>query len=81
VSGPEGNVWGGIDQSLRRTIATARAAKGWTWDDVALALAERGWEVTPGNLMTKFSRMAFRADELVLVLTVLGVTALPIGPD
>jgi hypothetical protein len=39
----------------------------------------RGWVITPGNLMTRHSRMAFRADELVLLLDVLGVKEISIA--
>lgn len=65
--------WSTIDQSLRRLLNTARASKGMSWDDVAAALEARGWKISAGNLMTRHSRMAFRADELIVLLDVLDV--------
>lgn len=70
--------WKEIDQGLRRLVASARASRGMSWEQVAKALAERGWEISPGNLMTRHSRMAFRADEMLLLLDVLGVANLPV---
>lgn len=72
MSTPE-TPWNTIDQSLRRMLNTARAAKGLSWEDVASMLRGRGWDISAGNLMTRHSRMAFRADEIVLLLDVLGV--------
>lgn len=71
-------VWDRIDDGLRRTLSAARAARGWSWDDVAREVAKRGWTITPGNLMTRHSRMSFRADELILLLDVMGVRSLPV---
>ncbi len=71
--------WPVVDEALRRALAVAKARKGWKWDDVAEALELRGWTITPGNLMTRHSRMAFRADELILLLDVLGVDSLSIA--
>lgn len=68
--------WPSIEQMLRRRVASARAAKGWTWEQLSKELALRGWVITASNLMTRHSRMAFRADELVLILTTLGVKEL-----
>jgi hypothetical protein len=62
-----------LAEHVRRTLSSARAAKGWSWDAVASALSARGWNITPGNLMTRHSRGAFRADELLLLMEVLGV--------
>ena len=70
--------WSEIDQGLRRLVASARAARGMSWEQVAKAVGERGWEISAGNLMTRHSRMAFRADEMMLLLDVLGVRELPI---
>ena len=70
--------WNDLDQSLRRVIATARAARAMSWEDVASAVNARGWEITAGNLMTRHSRMAFRADEYMLILDVLGVKDLAV---
>lgn len=73
TAGNDEVVWGPIDEALRRSLSAARATKGWSWDDVAREVQARGWDITPGNLMTRQSRMSFRGDELVLLLDVLGV--------
>lgn len=70
--------WEAIDRSLRRLIATARASKGMSWEEVAKAVSAQGWEISAGNLMTRHSRMAFRADELMVLLWVLGVKEIPV---
>lgn len=57
--------------ALKRALAAARAAKGMSWSQVADALAGRGLSVSPGNLMTKFSRWSFTAGELVALRGVL----------
>lgn len=67
--------WGTIDEHLRRTLSSARAARGLSWEDLARELGKRGWVITPGNLMTRHSRCAFRADEYVLLMDVLGVSS------
>lgn len=80
AAAPSATPWDTVDQTLRRQVSTARAARGMSWDDVAAALAQRGWDITPGNLMTRHSRMSFRADELIVLLDVLGVAELTIRP-
>jgi hypothetical protein len=68
--------WAPIQQHLRLALASARAAKGWKWTDVARELGKRGWRVSAGNLMTRHSRMSFRADELLMLMDVLGMAAI-----
>lgn len=70
--------WSSIDESLRRLINSARAAKGWTWEDVAQAVQAKGWDITAGNLMTRHSRMSFRADEWLVLLAALQVKDVPV---
>lgn len=70
------NIWSPIDAHIRRTISSARAAKGYSWEEVSRQLARRGWIITPGNLMTRYSRCAFRADEYILLMDVLGVSTI-----
>lgn len=78
-SNPSSNSpWNEIDKSLRRLIASARASKGMSWEDVAKAVSELGWDISAGNLMTRNSRMAFRADELIVLLSVLGVNEIAV---
>lgn len=72
--------WKPLDDYLRRTLSAARAAKGYSWEEVSRRLAEKGWEITPGNLMTRHSRGAFRADELLLLMEVLGISAISAPP-
>ena len=67
-------------EALRRTISSARAAAGMSWEQVAKELGGRGWEITSGNLMTRHSRMAFRIDEYLLILDVLGVREIQVKP-
>jgi hypothetical protein len=76
---PNQGPWKDLDKALRRTVASARAARGWNWEQVSVELGQRGWTITAGNLMTRHSRMAFRADEIVLLLDVLGVKELQIA--
>lgn len=59
--------------SLRQVIYNARKASGLSWEQVAKQLRGRGWDISSGNLMTRHSRMAFRIDEYLLILDVLGV--------
>ena len=68
--------WKVLDDHLRRTVSSARAAKGYSWEEVSRRLSERGWEITPGNLMTRHSRGAFRADEMLLLMAVLDIPSL-----
>lgn len=65
--------WEKLDNQIRRMISSARAAKGYTWEDLAKELQIKGWDITAGNLMTRHSRCAFRADEVMLIMNVLGV--------
>ena len=76
VVAPPADPWASLDDYLRRTISAARAAKGYSWEEVARQVQARGWKITPGNLMTRHSRGAFRADELLLLMDVLGMGAL-----
>lgn len=78
ASGMPGEPWTEMDKALRKTLTTARAAAGMTWDEVSAALRDKGWDITPGNLMTRQSRMSFRADEYLLLLHVLGVENLSV---
>ena len=68
--------WKVLDDHLRRTVSSARAAKGYSWEEVSRRLSEHGWEITPGNLMTRHSRGAFRADEMLLLMAVLDIPSL-----
>ena len=72
------NPWKVLDDHLRRTLSSARAAKDYSWEDVSQALAARGWNITPGNLMTRHSRGAFRADEWLLIMDVLEVRSIEV---
>lgn len=74
------DVWTPLDSHLRRLISSARAAKGYSWAEVSRQLGLRGWAITPGNLMTRHSRGAFRADEFLLLMEVLGVSSVPTNP-
>ena len=70
--------WKQLDNHLRRTLSSARAAKGYSWEDVSLALAARGWNITAINLMTRYSRVSFRANEWFLIMDVLEVRSIEI---
>ena len=72
----EDPAWAPIQQHLRLALSSARAAKGWKWTDVASELEKRGWSVSAGNLMTRHSRMSFRADELLMLMDVLGMASI-----
>jgi len=76
VVAPTAEPWASLDDYLRRTISAAKAVKGYSWEEVARQVQARGWKITPGNLMTRHSRGAFRADELLLLMDVLGMGAL-----
>lgn len=72
---------GSVDaEALRRTISKARAAAGMSWGQVSKELEGRGWKITSANLMTRHSRMAFRIDEYLLILDVLGVREVRVKP-
>jgi hypothetical protein len=76
-----GKAGGSVDaEALRRTISTARAAAGMSWGQVAKELGARGWKISSANLMTRHSRMAFRIDEYLLILDVLGVREVRVKP-
>ena len=75
---PVRDPWKPLDEHLRRTLSSARAAKGYSWEDVSQALGARGWNITPSNLMTRHSRGAFRADEWLLIMDVLEVRSIEI---
>jgi hypothetical protein len=70
--------WKRLDDHLRRTLSSARAAKGYSWENVSQALAARGWNITPANLMTRHSRGAFRANEWLLIMDVLEVRSIEV---
>lgn len=66
-------VWEPVDEYIRCTLSSARAAKGYSWEDVSRKVAEMGWKISPGNLMTRYSRCSFRADELLLLMKALDI--------
>lgn len=68
-----------LSVQLHSTLNHARTKKGWSWSTLSKALHGKGWKITPGNLATRHSRMAFRADELLVLMQVLDIAA--IGAD
>lgn len=65
-----------IKAMIRKTIHKARKEQGMTWEDVAREANLIGWDITPGNLMTKSSRNMFRMTEGILLLHILKVDTL-----
>jgi len=73
-----------IDQTIvktfvKRQIAKARAESGYEWQDIANVLNNMGVDYTAKNLATKFSRGAFRGQELVLLLKIMDVQQLDLS--
>jgi len=62
-----------IRDTVKRRLAAAKAAKGYTWDDIAKAMTDCGMPMSSGNLMTKNSRGMLKATEWVLIMRVLGL--------
>ena len=62
-----------LGTALKRKIGAAKAAKGYTWKDIASMMTRCGMPINASNLMAKMSRGAIRATELVLIMRLLGL--------
>jgi hypothetical protein len=58
---------------VKRKLSTAKASKGWTWDDISALIEELGGHQSGTTLTTKHSRGSFRAQDFLLMLRALGV--------
>ncbi|MEO5625173.1 MAG: DUF6471 domain-containing protein [Dokdonella sp.] len=58
---------------VKRKISTAKASKGWTWDDLSALIEELGGNQSATTLTTKHSRGSFRAQDFLLLLRAMGV--------
>jgi hypothetical protein len=62
-----------IKEFLRRKLNMAKAAKGWTWEDISALYEALGSRQTSTTLTTKHSRGSFRAADMLLMLRAMGV--------
>jgi len=62
-----------LGTTLKRKIGAAKAAKGYSWKDIAFMMTRCGMPINASNLMTKMSRSTIRATELVLIMRLLGL--------
>lgn len=62
-----------LGTTLNRKIRAAKAAKGYSWNDIALMMTRCGMPINASNLMAKMSRSTIRATELVLIMRLLGL--------
>lgn len=58
---------------VKRKVSTAKAAKGWTWDDLSLLIETLGGHQSATTLTTKHSRGSFRTQDFLLMLRAMGV--------
>ncbi len=65
-----------VVHSIQLKIAGAKASRGCTWQQIALALGECGIRLSPANLMSKQSRCSFKTKELLILLRLLDIEAL-----
>jgi hypothetical protein len=61
-----------LQEALRRKLASAKAAQGYTWKDIAQIMTSCGVPVRANNLMAKMSRGGLKATEMVLIMRLLG---------
>ena len=61
-----------LQETLKRKVAAAKAAKGYSWNDIAAVMTRCGSPITANNLMAKMSRGGIKATELVLIMRLLG---------
>jgi hypothetical protein len=64
---------------VKRRLSTAKAAKGWTWDDLSFLVESLGGHQSATTLTTKHSRGSFRAQDFVLMLRAMGVRFLDLS--
>ena len=61
------------EELLKRKLAAAKAARGYSWDDLAEIMTVCGMPISSGSLMAKSSRGAFKASELAVLMRALGL--------
>ncbi|NVK72172.1 MAG: hypothetical protein HWE24_01725 [Oceanospirillaceae bacterium] len=59
--------------AITRYIRSSLALKGMKYEDLSVALSEKGITMTPDNLRSKTHKGMFSADLFVIIIEVLGV--------
>jgi hypothetical protein len=62
-----------LQDMLKRKVAAAKAARGYSWQDIARIMNRCGMPISANHLAAKMSRGSFKATELVLLLRALGI--------
>jgi len=62
-----------LQDTLKRKVAAAKAARGYSWQDIAAIMTRCGVPISANHLMAKMSRGSFKATEFILLMRALGL--------
>jgi len=68
-----------LQDTLKRKLAVAKAARGYSWQDIAAIMTRCGVPISANHLMAKMSRGSFKATEFLLLMRLLGMHSIELG--